>query len=147
LLPILDQLVAAADGRADRAFWRSIYKQNADSGGPYVTGWINVLFPYLEVPRFGAGGRRRAPRIEPNRYARSWPHKLDGDFEGTRLGSFPRGMSGVPLTWNYLGARIPMTLSGGFVGFAQDPQTLAVRPAIGWTVQEAAQDARVGGDD
>ena len=144
LLPILDQLVAAADGRADRAFWRSIYKRNTRSGGSFVTGWINVLFPYLAVSHVDAGGRRHAPRIVPNRCARNWPHELDGDFEGTTLGSFPRGMSDVPLTWNYFGVRFPMTLSGGFVGFAQDPQTLAVQPAIGWTVQEEAWDARVG---
>ena len=48
LLPVLDELVAAAEGHADRSFWQSIYKENDQSGGPYVTGWINVLFPYLQ---------------------------------------------------------------------------------------------------
>jgi len=38
-----------------------------------------------------------------------------------------------------LGTEIPMTLSGGFVGISQDPQTLAVRPAIGWAVQERVE--------
>lgn len=40
LNPILKQFVAAARGRVDARFWRSIYKQENHSGGPYVTGWI-----------------------------------------------------------------------------------------------------------
>lgn len=142
LLPVLDQLVAAAAGNADRAFWRSIYKWDDNSGGPYVTGWINVLFPYLEEIHCGADWFER--QIQPNPYALDWPHDMDDVFAGATLGSFPRGLSHVPFLWKYLGAEIPMTLAGGFVGISQDPQTLAVRPAIGWVVREAAQGAGAG---
>jgi len=135
LLPVLDQLVAAAAGHADREFWRSIYKQSDESGGPYVTGWINVLFPYLVKPRLHE--RRLEKGIEPNHHAFAWPHDMDGELSGTTLGDFPQGLSQVPLTWEYLGEKLPMTLSGGFVGISQDPQTLAVRPAIGWAVSHA----------
>jgi Domain of unknown function (DUF4419) len=134
LLPVLDQLVAAASGSADRRFWQSIYKQRGDSGGPYVTGWINVLFPYLD------GASRKEPIVR-NDYALAWSLDRDGDEEGPTLSSFPRGLSTVPFLWKYLGTQIPMTLAGGFVGSSQDPETLAVRPAIGWAVQEAADEA------
>ena len=40
------QLVAAARGNPDLAFFRSIYKVDQTSGGPYMNGWLNVLFPY-----------------------------------------------------------------------------------------------------
>jgi hypothetical protein len=133
LLPVLDQLVAAASGNADREFWRSIYKLHNASGGPYVTGWINVLFPYLDEG--GPGG------IAPNPHALRLRWSLDGarGDSGPTLGTFPRGLSSVPFTWKYLGTPLRMTLAGGFVGISQDPQTRAVRPAIGWAVHEAAR--------
>ncbi len=132
LLPVLDQFVAAATGHVDRAFWQSIYKHEGRSGGPYVTGWINVLFPYLDVGDSKGGPIRRNERaIHGSRGKRS-------PFDGTGIGVFPRGMSQVPVTWRYLDTTIPMTFSGGFVGVSQDAQTLAVRPAIGWSVSRRA---------
>ncbi|HEX7838574.1 MAG TPA: DUF4419 domain-containing protein [Kofleriaceae bacterium] len=130
LLPVLDQFVAAAAGRVDRVFWRSLYKMNNDSGGPYVTGWINVLFPYLE-----GRGRR-------NDHALTWSQGMDRPFEGITLENFPGGWSCVPLAWQYPGTSIPTRLLGGFVGIAQDPGTRAVKPAIGWAVQTAARSAQ-----
>ena len=47
LLPILDQFIAASEGRVDADFWKSIYKVQGGSGGPYISGWIVDLFPYL----------------------------------------------------------------------------------------------------
>jgi len=32
-----------------------------------------------------------------------------------------------------------MEFSGGFVGVAQDPRTLRLRPEIGWSVRERAR--------
>jgi hypothetical protein len=48
LLPVLDELVEAASGWPDREHCR--YHVDSRSGGPYVSGWINVLFPYLDGP-------------------------------------------------------------------------------------------------
>jgi hypothetical protein len=45
--PVLDQLVATAEGRVDLPFWKAFFKHENGSGGPWVRGWINVLFPYL----------------------------------------------------------------------------------------------------
>lgn len=47
LLPVLDQFVAASEGNPDPDFWKSFYKWSNDSGGPYITGHIVNLFPYL----------------------------------------------------------------------------------------------------
>jgi hypothetical protein len=134
LLPVLDQFVKAASGAPDRAFWQSMYKQHDESGGPYVTGWINALFPYL------AGGRPGKAGIVRNGHALTWSGDIGGG-EGPTLGRFPRGLSSVPLAWDYLGTVFPMTLQAGFVGISQDPETRAVQPAIGWAVHPAASDA------
>jgi hypothetical protein len=125
LLPVLDQFVKAAAGAPDPAFWRSIYKEHDESGGPYVTGWINVLFPYLDGGSLKGGIiRNHAAFMRPD----------DDAGQGPTLGSFPCGLSRVPLAWDYLGTVFPMTLQAGFVGISQDRQTRAVRPAIGWAV-------------
>ncbi|MCW1922859.1 DUF4419 domain-containing protein [Luteolibacter arcticus] len=125
LLPVLDQFVAAAEGRADREFWRSFYKWNGFSGGPFVSGWINALFPYLE-------GRARvgSPLLVRNDGVVGLMH------EGINADRFPSGMSVAPFIWDYFGIKIPMKLFGGFAGVSQDPETLALRPAIGWAVAE-----------
>jgi hypothetical protein len=107
LLPVLDQFLKAASGATDRAFWRSIYKLDDLSGGPYVTGWINVLFPHLD-------GRSKDGGIVQNDAAFTWSN--DAGDEGPTIGSFPCGLSRVPLSWQYLGTVLPMTLQAGFVG-------------------------------
>jgi hypothetical protein len=103
-----------------------MYKQDDESGGPYVTGWINVLFPYLD------GGTRRGGIV-----------RNDAAFNaagghGPTLAAFPCGLSRVPLAWDYLGTILPMILQAGFVGISQDRQTRAVRPAIGWAIHPDA---------
>jgi hypothetical protein len=136
LLPVLDQFVqVAAGGAVELEFWRSFYKRLEESGGPYVTGWINVLFPYVkhvqvEVPR----SIRRV--MQPNPHVATWHKGLDGPIES----DFPSGLSRAPFVWKYLDTRISMTFLGGFVGVSQDPDTGAVRPAIGWAVQEAPEE-------
>jgi hypothetical protein len=135
LLPVLDQFVKAAAGVPDRTFWQSIYKDDGGSGGPYVTGWITVLFPYLD------GGGPPMGRIVRNDYALAWSSGGGRYADGPTLGRFPRGLSRVPLTWEYLETTFPMTLQAGFVGISQDRQTRAVQPAIGWAVHAAANGA------
>lgn len=136
LLPVLDQFVKAASRAPDRAFWRSMYKLRGESGGPYATGWINVLFPYLDRGVTVQGGQRPDGVVVRNDHAFTWsPDSVS--TEGPTLAEFPRGLSRVPLAWNYLGTIFPMTLQAGFVGISQDPRTRAVQPAIGWAVHPA----------
>jgi hypothetical protein len=46
-------------------------------------------------------------------------------------------LSKSPFRWLYLDKTFDMDFLGGFVGVAQDPETLALRPEIGWAVREA----------
>lgn len=131
VVKILDKIILTAKGKIDLAFWESIYKINGGSGGPYVSGWINTLFPYLETQDFDT--KQRKPF--PNDYALKWAEGLQERYHGgPGTHSFPSGLSCAPFVWNYLGTEIPMVFMGGFAGVSQDPATGAVRPAIGWAI-------------
>ena len=127
--PVLGKIVESLDGGADRAFWQSFYSWESMSGGAQITGWVNVLFPYLE----------QAPGVfTPNPHASRW--KGNG---GPTANRFPLGMSKAPFEWLVMQEQHSMEFLGGFVGVSQDPETLALRPEIGWAVRPATL-ARVG---
>src|SRR5207237_8766312 len=87
LLPILDQFVAASRGQVDRAFWQSFYKLEDESGGPCVTGWINVLFPYLTSAELDEPAERVGQLVR-NRAVETWARGMpDGSPEGLRDGT------------------------------------------------------------
>ena len=118
LKPILDQFVAAASGHVDKKFWSTMYKWIGESGGPYITGWIVTLFPYLDDNRNG--------------YLTSWNN--EHIFEGVTTESIPSGVAATPFIWEYLGTEIPMHFYAGFMGASQNSSILAIRPEISWTV-------------
>lgn len=129
LLPMLDQLVESAAGRPDVELWRSFYKLKGESGGPYVTGWINTLLPYLI-------DHRGAPR--PNEHLASWRDGLTSPFGGgPSFDQLSSGLSRVPFLWKHFFDEHRMELLGGFAGVGQDPATLTVRPELGWAVRDA----------
>jgi hypothetical protein len=146
LTPILRQFVRASQGDVDGAFWRSLYKLNDQSGGPVITGWVTAFFPYLKhhetgratvpVGAFFGGGRMPPEEI---RYPREGRRR--GFAHGPTMEALPGGLSKAPFRWEYLGRTFDMEFLGGFVGVAQDQETLALRPEIGWAVREAGEAA------
>jgi len=126
---VLDHFVRAYAGDADPKFWQRLYKPRGGSGGPFVTGWINVLFPYLP-------SRETRANTEPNKLALRREGSADV-YNGPNFGDFPSGLSSVPFVWNYFGNKLDMRFLGGFAGVAQDPSG-AVRPVIGWGVADPA---------
>lgn len=70
---------------------------------------------------------RRNPYIEEDRPSRS---------AMMRTNDVTTTMNSAPFIWNYHGDLLPMELLSGFVGSTQDPESLAVRPTIGWAVRE-----------
>lgn len=121
LVPVLDEFVASAKGTVHKSFWESFYKRGAGSGGPYVTGLINTLFPYLDS--------------KPNRYIDKCAERLGSMCGGPNPEDMGTGLSVAPFLWEYHSAEIPMELLGGFVGVAQDEEG-GLRPATGWAVRE-----------
>jgi len=146
--PVLDQFARASRGDVDRPFWRSLYKLHDESGGDKVTGWMVTLFPYLKDRRSGRATVRNPWLTEESQRmlvevigddeagvtSEFWP-------DGPTFGRFPGGLSKAPFRWQYLDKTFDMEFLGGFVGVAQDPETLALRPEIGWAVREAGETA------
>jgi hypothetical protein len=67
-----------------------------------------------------------------------YPGKGSGrEMKGFSVDSFPSGLSNAPFHWDYLDRNFEMEFLGGFVGVAQDQETLTLRPEIGWAVREA----------
>lgn len=136
LLPVLDQFVRASEGHIDTAFWQSLYKKNTASGGPYVTGWVNTLFPYIEQRYLDAGNL--AQRTAWNPYLATWEKGLSSPHGGGPVHEeIPKGLSVAPFIWEIVGHKTQMEFVAGFVGVSQDPQSYAVRPAMGWAVRSA----------
>jgi hypothetical protein len=140
LTPILRQFVGASQGDVDTEFWQSLYKFNSVSGGAVINGWVTGFFPYRKDLSTGRASqpspvmRGDDEEVEQMLYPgerRCW-HPV-----GFSVGSFPSGLSKAPFRWWYLDQTIEMEFLGGFVGVAQDQDTLTLRPEIGWAVREA----------
>jgi hypothetical protein len=163
LRPILRQFLAAAQGDVDHVFWRSIYrifKPDEPCSEDSAIGWINVFFPYLT----GAKGlpTRRNPWLSGERDLEELlapPKESQQENRlSTRRGNersprsrhpgyvyksaFPTGLARAPFVWEYRDKqddvlrRWNMEFLGGFVGITQDPETLCLRPEIGWAVRD-----------
>eukprot|EP00731_Ephydatia_muelleri_P035271 Em0110g13a len=119
LRPVLDQFVEAAAGRVDQKFWSSIYKLvDPGSGGPYITGWIAVLFPYISEQR--------------SKVLDLWKVEKPRRYFGMTSDNVPSGLASTPFVWTYYGTDHAMHFYAGFMAVSQDPKTLALRPEIGW---------------
>ena len=131
LKPILDQFVDAVSGKIDINFWCNMYKRHSESGGPYITGWIIALFPYI-----GKNKRR-------NSYLEEWN---EGIVDGrVTTASLPLGVVYTPFKWLYLEEELPMHFYAGFMSVTQDLHTLAIRPEIGWAVANDHQEKNPSG--
>lgn len=123
LIPSLDHFVKAAEGNADIQFWDNFYKSDGGSGGPYVNGWINTLFPYIEDYK---------GNVIVNKNCEAW----DKSRHGPSPDNYLNGISKVPFKWQYGDVTFDMEFAGGFVGVSQDDSSLALTPAVGWVVKD-----------
>ena len=140
---VLRQFALASEGKVNRSFWNSLYQMKSQSGGAAYSGWLGIFFPYLREK----GGNTSRNQLLPSlaRYLIDVDHgneKLqDADvrvrFPNPRM--LPKGMASAPFKWEYQFQSIPMEFLGGFVGVAQDHETLALRPEIGWAVLDKSQ--------
>eukprot|EP00026_Physarum_polycephalum_P009179 Phypoly_transcript_09292.p1 GENE.Phypoly_transcript_09292~~Phypoly_transcript_09292.p1 ORF type:complete len:470 (+),score=84.72 Phypoly_transcript_09292:50-1411(+) len=61
-----------------KKFWNNFYKLQDMSGGPYVTGWINVLFPYITSTN-GSSGSYYDPTEDD--VEEEWESEKPGNFK------------------------------------------------------------------
>jgi hypothetical protein len=151
LFPVLDQFVAAAQGQPDVKFWKNICNLNGGSGSwsSYVTGWVQVLFPYLDTgeqnwsiaewrDHYEKGTGLETEEFNQGRgpqghYPVCGPKSVGN---GLKLDKIPCGVSQAPVT--YLDERsrknYDYTFNGGIVAVLQNNKTRALEPVSGWAV-------------
>ena len=137
--PVLEQFVKAAEGNPDTRFWNSIYKLHNESGGPFVSGWILALFPYMEgYVRNGNDIARDAAGKYVRKMQRSTVLAWEAGRSRVKNGDFPPGTTNVPFVWTDNGVETPMEFHGGVLAVGQDEETQTLRPAMGWLVRDPA---------
>ena len=128
LLPILDEFSNAAGGKVKAKFWKSIYKLTGlGSGNPYVSGWFAKLFPYLKY----GNTYTKNPSLNPDQNPDFNEEEV---WRSIETDNFPSGLSQVDFIWRYFNDSYKMEFVAGFIGFAQDEETLTLRPEINWAV-------------
>lgn len=136
LMPVLDECLAAAEGKANPAFWKSYYKFASESGSSYVSGWINVFFVEENDKLLDVVLDRKfswvSPPLKKEKYgAVNLPL-------GLRTRSFKfKGVVDVDFVWQHFDQTIPMRWRAGFMGVSQDRKSLTLRPVIAWQVLRA----------
>ena len=118
MLPVLKKIKRASEGEVDKAFWRDMFKyhklEHEMCGDPetLADGWIVKFYPY-------AYDKHR--------------NSLEGLYDGAS--DLPPEISSVPVTFQDGDGEISeLTFWAGFVGIAQDSETFALRPEIGWFI-------------
>jgi hypothetical protein len=125
LLPVLQTIAETASGMTpDEEFWRSIYKNKDQSGGPYVTGWITAFFAYV-LTRDGPMFKRLF----------DWRSLTSAELGGYATNQFPSHVSKLPFVWDCAGTRIDMTLAAGVTGVDYDDDAY-LTPRLGFVVAE-----------
>lgn len=95
------------------------------SGGPYVTGWVLALFPYLD-------------KLVPNHYVftETWrAASSEKYFSGVSTSFFIYHMNQIPFKWNYFKREISMLFIGGLVGVVYEYDN-SLRPIFGYAITE-----------
>ncbi len=145
---VVEEFCSAVSGSVNRTFWGNVYKHQSFYGTTTVNGWAVLLVPYLKNWASGSYTERN-PVLD---YPLDWHNESlpvtpetsgrrfgpEGKYPGVGTTSLPNGVSRAPITvvwkdrdWDEVE---PLDLLGGFVGVTQDPETLALRPKLGWAV-------------
>lgn len=152
LEPILDQFIAASEGRANRKFWKNIYKIKREYEIYSITGWIHQLFPYItafsdddEVKTSLSGIRKYEVSFHPNPYL----EKGVTSTNNLTTDRFPCGIVEVPFEWkisNNEGVETrKMRFYAGFLGIKQYHDK-SLEPFISWGISYDDTNGRINFD-
>ncbi|MBX2801129.1 MAG: DUF4419 domain-containing protein [Myxococcales bacterium] len=137
LTPVLDKLVAAAEGEDDLDFWRSFFRYQAASGPAELSGWIHVLFPYL----------KEGDALRPNTHLDDWSERIDElarldaagahwteyALRGPHISVLPPSLASAPLRVVFpSGDEVQMRMVGGMFGVREGSDGL--EPVFSWAV-------------
>jgi hypothetical protein len=140
--PILDEFVKAAKGNPTRSFWQRLYKKDKKSGGPFVSGWLVRLLPYLKhrefvckIPNDYRAGHYTPWRTDLRNFTLERPLDLGSKMCGLKHAQLPSSVSAVPFAWHYHSETFDYQFLAGVLAVTQDADTKAIRPRIGWAVR------------
>jgi len=130
LLPVLDAIVATAEGKDDPKFWQSFFHYESGSMGASLTGWIHVLFPYIKL----WNDRTHGFEVGPNPHLATW-RKNVGERGGPGMNSIPSGLASAPVGVTDLttGVRHDMRFVAGMFGVVENGRGV-LSPEFGWAV-------------
>ena len=120
---VLKRIINVVKGNTDDLLGKEIYKLDGMSGGPFISGWLIVLFPYL------AKGRDK--QLIKNSHL-NWEKS---SFNGIKDCDFPPSLAKAPFVWNYYGANFNYQFVAGITGVDQLEEDAMIVPRIGWAVQ------------
>ena len=113
---ILKEFINAKQGKINKKFWQEMvrHKDGEDFYDPELySGWFTYLFPYGRDGKYFAG---EIPALEQT---------------ATELLKCP-----LPLDVPIKNKIYHLNLLSGFVGVTQDPNTLSLKPEIGWIIED-----------
>ncbi|MFT3699041.1 MAG: DUF4419 domain-containing protein [Kofleriaceae bacterium] len=134
LVPVIDRIIATVEGADETAFWQSFFHYQTSSMGEALTGWLNVLYPYL------LDWQTRKPTVA-NPHMAHWqknfalPPKQWKTMPGPPLSHIPGGLASAPVRVTDVpsGQVFDMRFVAGMFGVVEaDDGTLS--PEFGWAI-------------
>jgi hypothetical protein len=127
LVPILQEFVNASSGNVNTDFWKkmcNLYHTKGSGATTYLQGWLVYFFPY------GIHGNTRAGEFS------LWQSKSKRIC--VDINDFPSEITACDLIWTDLvtGVDTGLEINAGIVGLEQNPETFAIKPVVGWWVNE-----------
>jgi hypothetical protein len=140
LEPIIREFIRASEGKADKSFWQSMYKDASEYGQFYLSGWIIKFFPYIRTLDYQTSvydSKRGESRVEEHYKKNEF---LAGDrylMSTLSTADFPTGLAKIPVTFtNYFdNTTRQMEIYSGFFAIKQYGDK-TIEPLIGWAVCE-----------
>ncbi len=157
IIPSINKIIQTLKGENNLEFWNSIYKENNESGGPFVTGWIADFFPYLKINIAEENGiiDQSQQSISKDLITRTIhikdlsldddnykihkvqiknPRLMNSNYCKLKLDNFPSGLSVVPFKWKYLDKELEMNFVSGFIGIKEYELSNTLKTDINWIV-------------
>ncbi|AXT54621.1 DUF4419 domain-containing protein [Aquimarina sp. AD1] len=153
--PNINKIIQTLKGESNTDFWNSIYKENNESGGPFITGWIADFFPYLKTSITEQNGSidfsqqsiskdqiLKTIQIDDLNFDNYKIHKVqirnprltNSNDSKLKLDDFPSGLSIVPFKWNYIDKEFDMNFVSGFMGIKESELNNSLNTDINWIV-------------
>lgn len=126
---VLVEIVNTVDGnKINLDFWKSIYKVDDGSGGPYSNGWFNHFYAHIYSQDWKTRQAQTILKDNDKQFS------ISRGFGGFKLNQFPSNLSVVEFEWDYYGQLIPMSFVGGVTSVGYEDGFL--KPSLGVSVLE-----------